>query len=806
MEALEPGKPLSFLDHHIQQGNSLIGATPALLARGIPDEAFTPIEGDDKKYCAEFKKRNKQERAGQMSFALDAERPAWERLGDLATAMAHLESSPDDTPEAVRAKQAEYEALVRSAGYEFGRLWADAWCAAFVWKKTREFEYPITEARFREIERNPFNLAPWMRDEIRRLAKQYSFFHWHLAFPDVFRPQPGQPEEDDVKGWEGGFDCVLGNPPWERIKLQEEEFFAARNPEIAGAANKAARQKLIKALPETDPVLAKAFADAKREAEAASHFVRQSGRYPLTAVGDVNTYALFAELTRQLISNMGMAGIIVPTGIVTDDTTKVFFSSMVEQLTLAHVIGFENEEFIFQSVHNEFKFCLLILGGSARSFIRPSFMFFSRFFSDIHQPERWFELTANDIALLNPNSRTCPVFRTGCDAQLAKTTYSQIPVLNRGETDHGTWGVSFMRMIDMANDSALFAGVEGPGLVPLYEAKMIGQFNHRYASLIGKKHAGRRPSRKYEGWYGVVESDPFELPTPRYWVPKAAVDARLSHSSKEWLLGFRDVARATDERSAIFSILPRSAVGHNIPLVFLSAKALMAEVACFFGNCNSLALDYFARQKLGGTSLSYFILKQLPVLPPPTYSPENQRFLVPRVIELTFTAWDIKPFADDLWREAGSALRALLQRQWDENAAATGGHTWDPPAWAEIAPDGCPLPPFKWHEERRAVLRAELDAYYAKLYGLNRKQLRYILDPHGLSQRELEDILDPWEDPTCAGPHLLPEKPALDFPGETFRVLKEKEERLYGEYRTRRLVLEAWERLGTQGESGDSGA
>ena len=154
MDALEPGKPLSFLDHHIQQGNSLIGATPALLARGIPDEAFTPIEGDNKPYCTAFKKQNKREREGQLSFALDAERPAWERLGDLATGMAHLEAAPDDTPAAVRAKQAEYEALVRSQGYEFGRLWADAWCAAFVWKKTRDFAYPITEARFREIERS----------------------------------------------------------------------------------------------------------------------------------------------------------------------------------------------------------------------------------------------------------------------------------------------------------------------------------------------------------------------------------------------------------------------------------------------------------------------------------------------------------------------------------------------------------------------------------------------------------------------------------------------------------------------------
>ena len=104
------------------------------------------------------------------------------------------------------------------------------------------------------------------------------------------------------------------------------------------------------------------------------------------------------------------------------------------------------------------------------------------------------------------------------------------------------------------------------------------------------------------------------------------------------------------------------------------------------------------------------------------------------------------------------------------------------------------LLPFKCSENCRAVLKAELDAYYARLYGLTRKQLRYILDPHGLSERELEDILDPWEDPSCSGPHLLPENPALNFPSETFRVLKDNEEKLFGEYRTRRLVLAARER------------
>ena len=195
MEALEPGKPLSFLDHHIKCGNSLIGATPALLAGGIPDEAFTPIAGDDKAVCSAFKKKNKQERTGQRSL-FDAALQPWERVGDIAASLLQVDELADDTIEGVRRKQARYAEVVRSSGYAYGRLWADSWCAAFVWKKTKDTPYPITEEVFRRIERNPFDLAPWMREEIERLAGQYQFFHWHLEFPEMFGPSPGPGTEE----------------------------------------------------------------------------------------------------------------------------------------------------------------------------------------------------------------------------------------------------------------------------------------------------------------------------------------------------------------------------------------------------------------------------------------------------------------------------------------------------------------------------------------------------------------------------------------------------------------------------------
>jgi len=212
---------------------------------------------------------------------------------------------------------------------------------------------------------------------------------------------------------------------------------------------------------------------------------------------------------------------------------------------------------------------------------------------------------------------------------------------------------------------------------------------------------------------------------------------------------------------------------------------------------NNMVLDYVVRQKIGGTSLIYFIINQLPIFTIHLYSDIDISFIIPRVLELIYAEWDIKPFADDLWQDEDGELRAVIRKQWEENRTATGGHQCNPPEWAEIAEDGIPLPPFKWAEDRRAVLRGELDAYYAKLYGLTRKQLRYILDPADLTEKELEDILDPWEevkDPLDTEGYVRRVQ-ASTFPGETFRVLKEKEIKQYGEYRTRRLVLEAWDRL-----------
>lgn len=542
--------------------------------------------------------------------------------------------------------------------------------------------------------------------------------------------------------------CVVvegANPPWERIKLQEEEFFASRNRDVAEAKNKAERSQRIQWLSEgmmaahlqpeaghsdvqaqAEKRLYAEFLSARRTAEAASLFAHvkgdDGGRYPLTGVGDVNTYALFAETINQITSDAGRSGFIVPIGIATDDSTKAFFSHLTQSASLVSLLAFENEEFIFPAVHHAFRFCMLTIGRSKRA----DFVFFARQPHQIHDPRRRFTLTPDEFRLISPNTLTCPVFRSERDAELTKKLYRAAPVLiDEGRAEGNPWSIIFMTMFHMSNDSHLFADAPGEGRLPLYEAKLIHQFDHRWAT-----YADDGDSRDVTL---VEKADPDFAVTPRYWVDKAEVAQRLAEKGwqHQWLMAWRDITGVEKIRTVIANVVPLSGVGHTLPLFMTNHSPRHA--AAMLGNFDSLVLDYVARVKVGGTHLTYGYLKQFPVLPPTSYTEADLAFIVPRVLELTYTAHDLQPWAQDL---------------------------------------GYDGEPFTFDPERRAIMRAELDAYYARLYGLTHDELRYILDPAAVMGE--------------------------DYPSETFRVLKNSDIRQFGTYRTQDLVLQAWDALEAQ--------
>jgi hypothetical protein len=868
LEAIEPGKPLGFLDAHIQVGNSLVGIfDPELLQKGIPDGAFKPLSGDDRETARSLLARNRIDPRQRELIS--------NHVPDVGACTGDFAIMPEESLEQVEQKRDAWLAMVHGDACQDEKLLADLYTASFFSKKTPvNFANVPTNVELAAPHRGEV-VSPLLRRSVASLAHEHRFFHWHLAFPEVFE--------------KGGFDVLLGNPPWDVSQFSEEEYFAPRVPSIA-ALKGAKRKVAIESLQISAPNIWNKFQDAKRGIEAGNQFFRISGRFGLTAVGKLNLYALFAELAKYAINDDGAVGILVPTGIATDDSTKAYFAEITNKNRLVSLIDFENREALFQGVHRSYKFCLLTLG---RPETAAELAFFVTQPSQLKDKRRCFSLTAEEIRLLNPNTRTCPIFRSQQDAELTKKLYRCSHVLIQeadvNNPEKNPWQIRFSQgLFNMTSASHLFRTYEelnnNGGVLfstaqfeldrevylPLYEAKMVHHYDHRWSTfetdgttshdctlaekqdpnyhnlprywvakkevlircstlpkgilkamsenaesiiVLGVAHlvfgawlnkqgidsAQKALPKIFEVWCNFIEEFPFArhiaptqlgvceenpagflpfgetkafLPaepvedissgerekTAWYAVNQKALtafldatrpykeviyplpplnnnndalafaDQLLERTSPKYLLGWRDICRSTDERTVIAGFIPLAAVGHTFPLVISLAEP--RQLAMLLANLNNIVFDFIARQKIGGTHLTYGYIKQFPVLQPGSYTSEDFSFIMPRILELTYTSYSLKPFAKDL---------------------------------------GYDREPFKFDIERRHQLKCELDAYFGKLYGLTRDELRYILDP--------ADVM------------------GEDYPSETFRVLKNKEMNEFGEYRTRRLVLEAWDRL-----------
>ncbi|WP_375481526.1 Eco57I restriction-modification methylase domain-containing protein [uncultured Mycobacterium sp.] len=749
LEAFDAGRPFPFLDGHFRVGNSLLGTTPALLRKNIPDSAFVALGDDDKEWTAKLKARNKAEQeADADQLKLDFGTPKLNvETTQFTKAAREADAGTAGTVARMRARADAWRKLEDDPDLKAQKLLADAWCAAFVQPKKKAAGQGITYGALRALSENPDSVPDTVVKLIQDLARQYRFFHWHLEFPGIFTvPADGSP--DPATGWTGGFSCVIGNPPWERVKIQDKEFFANNGrPDIEGASTAAIRKKMIAALADTDPDLLQKYQDALRQSDATAHLLLKSGRYPLTGRGDVNTYSVFAETMRTVVGPTGAAGILTPTGLATDKTTAPFFSDTLSAHRLYAFYDFDNEAKIFRDVHHAYRFAVTTMTGAARQVERTRFAFLTRHVPDV--PSRRFELAADEVLMLNPNTGTLPMFRTRTAADITLGIYRRHPVLIRdSDPDGNPWGLSFGTLFHMANDSGLFHPADffsddefngwsymhgGTEYVPLYEAKMLSHFDHRFSTYRGATQAqlnvGSLPRLSDK-----EHDDPNLEPLARYWVDRTEVAVKLKDKwDRDWLLGWRDIARASDSRTFVPSVLPTSAVNHKFPLAVPHEPAYGHLLQAVW---SSMAFDYVARQKLSGTGMTYFIVKQLPCPAPSTFSqpvawqPELTLadWLRPYMLELSYTSWRLKPYAED------------------------------------IGDDGLP---FRWDPERRALLRADLDAAFLHVYGLRRDEAEHVLD--------------------------------------SFPVVRKYDERDFGEYRTKRLVLEAYDRMATAIANGGNG-
>ncbi|MDN5851877.1 MAG: restriction endonuclease, partial [Actinomycetia bacterium] len=550
--------------------------------------------------------------------------------------------------------------------------------------------------------------------------------------------------------------CVVGNPPWETLQLEDKQFFTAHGrDDIVNAKTAAIRRGMIEALDEEDPGLARAYRAARRASEGITHLVR-GGRFPLTGQGKINTYSVFAETFRTIVGPDGAAGIITPTGLATDNTTAPFFADTLRAKRLLAFYDFENEAKIFPGVHNQFRFAITALSGSRWVANQTRLAFYTRFVEDV--ADRRFELAPDEVLAINPNTGTLPMFRTRADAEITLGVYCRHPILIHESGNRNPWDLTFSQgLFNMASDSNLFAQPDdlrnadfdgwahhrgGVELLPLYEAKLLGHFDHRFSTYRGATQAqlnkGTLPRLT-----AAEHDDPDLEPLARYWVASAEVRGRLAgrlalpdetldipigdggslREARGWLLGWRDIARASDARTFVPSVLPTAGTGNTFLLAILAKPELGPLVHAAW---SSLAFDYIARQKISGTHLTYGIVKQLACPTPATFaerapwqpSGSLADWVLPYVLELSYTSWRLRPYA----REMGD--------------------------------DG---PPFRWDPERRALLRADLDAAFLHVYGLTRPEAEHVLD--------------------------------------SFFVVAKYEQRDHGEYRTKRLVLDAYDRM-----------
>ena len=726
------GAPLSFIDHHLRAGDSLFG----LWVRDAIDEAGA-LGGE---LLWNEALRNAQRSAEAMKTI--------EALTDVEIAEAHRSAAMYQDVELMTGELDGFVSFIHAlkwlnlnpADRALVRLWLDGRFGDAMpiarGKKTPEGG----KARPEEVE--AFT-AIW--DRTRALIEEERFLNWQISFPGVW-------DNWASKGRDGGFDAVVGNPPWDRIKLQQVEWFAARRPKIALAQRASDRARMIANLKADGDPLFNDYVKADSRAIDTARMARASGHYPLLSRGDLNLYSLFVERAHALVKPNGMVGLLVPSGIASDLSASAFFRGVATGGRLKALFDFENRrtrygvEPFFPDVDSRFKFASLV-ASPERTFDAAACGFFLQSTGELSDPDRAFAITAAEFARVNPNTGTAPIFRSRRDMALTTAIYGRLPVLvdRSGSTTITAWPVRYSTMFHMTNDSHLFRtraeleereGAWSVGgnryqsaageWVPLYEGKMVQAFDHRAASVVVNPENQNRPAQPLAST-DAQHADPNWLPDPQFWVQTA----RHSLPESGWVFGFKEITAPTNARTMIAALFPCVGFGNKVPLLLPTGTTQQEYLLA--ANFNSTVFDFVARQKIQGQTLNLFILEQLPVIPPGDYArtfglKSAAEIVREAVLELTYTAHDLAPFAKDM------------------------GH---------VDLTGSVLPPFAWDQDRRLMLRAKLDAMYFILYG--------VYDPSNVEQSRND----------------------IRFIYSTFPIIEREEKTRLGSYRSLKLCL-AW--------------
>ncbi|MFN7283250.1 MAG: Eco57I restriction-modification methylase domain-containing protein, partial [Dolichospermum sp.] len=498
-------------------------------------------------------------------------------------------------------------------------------------------------------------------------------FHWGYHFDQIIA--------------RGGFDIILGNPPWEIFKPQAKEFFAeysdlvTKNKMDIKTFEKEQKQLLA------NPEIATAWLRYQSQYPHVSLYFRSAEQYlnQISVVNgkkqgtDINLYKLFVEQCVNLLSENGECGLVIPSGIYTDLGTKQLREMLFSQTKITSLFCFENKKAIFEGVHKSFKFVVLTFENGNQTLSFPA-RFMRHDVGELNSfpDDDCIHISVDLIKRLSPDSISVMEFKTDLDIFIAEKM-SRFPLL--GEEIQDKWNLKLTNEFHMTNDSHLFKTEPGKGRLPLYEGKMIHQFNHNW----GK---------------------------PKYWLDeKEARQALLKRGEIDngqklyyqcYRLGFRDIASSTNERTMIATMLHTNIFcNHKLPTAIIkSDNSLDYKSELFLLTIfNSFVADYSLRQRVT-TNLTFFIVYQTPV---PRLTEKDPYFqeIVERAAKLICTTAEY----DELAREVGLGSH--------ENGVTD--------------------------ERERGKIRAELDGIIAHLYGLTETEFSHILSTFPIVAEEVKN-------------------------------------------------------------------
>jgi hypothetical protein len=669
-----PDMPLTFLDHKLKCGNSLIGATPDLIKKGIPEEAYKPVGNDNPAICRELKKkvRREQESLSRVNeptaqYGLKFKRNETDELLRLREA---LNNRKQEQISDVDMAEEEYMQLEKMERKFKDWLMADVWTAAFFIEKIEldQTLYPTNVTLENLRENQPVNEV--LINRILKTADHYNFFHYHLEFPEVFE--------------RGGFDCLLGNPPWEKINLEDKEFFAIRKPLISAIKNSSKRSKAIAALKTEEPVLFHEYIEAVDYTNKQISYFKESKSYLFGNAGLLNTYPLFTEKVSLLLNPNGACGYIIPSGFFMDDTTSPLFRHFFQNKMLKSIYDFENRKKIFQHVHGQYRFCILTLQKHNIENYKAKFLFYLHSIEEIINSSSSVFLNFEELNLFNPNNNLLPAFKSQFEVDLNRKIY-KYGVLKDDKDINAKSHIH--RMINISTESGVLINDDSEGYLPLYEAKLFHQYDHRFSTFITDSDNSVYST-------SIQKTDTNFCVKPKSFAPESIMVSKNEKWKWEynWYLAYRVISSATNERCSIASIIPKSIVSNSAFLIFIND---LNDLIIHLGNMNTFSFDFTVRAKV---TLNFppVILEQCPCIKSEHISESILEEIKARVLKLTYTSTDLNDF--------GNAFELTI--------------------------------PHQWNDKERFQLQSELDAIYAHLYGLEKDEMDYILETFPIVKRK----------------------------------------------------------------------